>query len=209
MPVRIKPSYDLGSCRLSLEGIKGICERVVRDFPNARFGAIDDIWEIYDETEQTFLEAISSREVLDEFNVSANREADHVNVQVTLGKKEASVCLEASPEYQDWFEHFLIDLRKYLEKPDFYQKLAFTSSTRRWSFEKFSAIMVMSIAPQKFDTSIKFSAPYCRIVIHKRPPNEFMENIKANIVSNIIWALIVFILGVITTLVTTGQIRLW
>jgi hypothetical protein len=45
------------------------------------------------------------------------------------------------------------------------------------------------------------STPYTKIVIRDKPPNAFLENVKANLVSNVIWAILVFILGIIATFV--------
>ena len=209
MPVRIKPVYDLGPCRLFLDGIKGISDRVERDFPNVRYGALDGAWEIYDEPRQTFLDAISQRERLDEITIIAEKEQPSpISLKIILGKKEANVYLVAAPELQDWFEHFLIDLKKHLEKPDFAQLLAYTTSARNKGIGWFSAMVVVATVPGSFNTTLKFSSAYCKIIIHRRPPNEFVENIKVNLVSNLIWAILVFIAGVIVTLLSTGQIRI-
>jgi hypothetical protein len=43
---------------------------------------------------------------------------------------------------------------------------------------------------------------YCQIVLYKRPPNAFIENVKANLVSNLIWVIFVFVTGILFTLVS-------
>ena len=67
MPIRIKPKIDLKPCKINLNGLNGIVERVYNDFPNATFSATDYIWEIYDETKDTFLAEVVNRKVLELF----------------------------------------------------------------------------------------------------------------------------------------------
>ena len=42
------------------------------------------------------------------------------------------------------------------------------------------------------------SSPYGRIIIKKRPPNQFVENVKAGLATNLIW----LIAGVLITMVS-------
>jgi hypothetical protein len=209
MPIRIKPSYDLGPCVLKLDGIKGIITRVIDEFPDARFNATDDVWEIFAEPSEVFLQNISQRKSLESFWVEAEKtNNDLLSLKIVLNKKEANVFLVASPKHQEWFEHFLIDIKKCLDKPDFSQVLAYGATSTGLDIVSFLAATISVTASVSTKANIKFSAPYCKIIIQPNQPSALAENIKANLISNVIWAALVFLAGVIVTLISTGRIRL-
>jgi hypothetical protein len=60
MPVRIKPVHILKPCVIDMVSIKGICKLVDDSFNQARYAAEDGVWEVFDETSEKFLAAISS-----------------------------------------------------------------------------------------------------------------------------------------------------
>lgn len=209
MPIRIKPSYDLGPCILKLDGIQGIITRVTKEFPDARFNATDETWEIFDESSEVFLQNISQRKSLDSFVVEAQKTSpDLFKFDIIFNKRDANVLLVASPKYQEWFEHFLIDIKKYLDKPDFSQLLAYSSSSG-FNLSSVSAFALSTVFSTATKTTILFSAPYCKIIIQPNQSSTLVENIKANLISNMIWVILVFLVGVFVTLITTGQIHLW
>jgi hypothetical protein len=195
MPVRIKPIYDLKPCILNLASIQGIISLVGNNFSITKYSASDGIWEIYDESCDHFKDAISERQTLDSFVVKAVEEfaeefsEDSKELEIIFNENEAKVVLNAHPKHEDWFEHFLIDLKKHLLEPSFSQVVAHENNMRP---ELYLRVLFIR-APLSFAI---FQAPYCKIVIQKKPPNPFVENVKANLFSNLIWAL----LGILLTL---------
>jgi len=170
---------------------------VERDFPNVLYSASDGVWEIYDEPKDSFLNAISTHETLDSFWVKAesNTSDSKKAIEIVFDKHTAKIACIASPEYSHWFEHFMIDLRKHILPPSFAQLVAYGLGEGRFYLR-----LPLLFVP--VDIPLVASAPYCKIVIRKSPPDPFIENIKANLVSNVIWVIIVFLLGVLTTIVT-------
>jgi len=201
MPIRIKPLQKLDPCILTLESLQKITALIESSFPNASdtiaFSASDDIWEIYDERRDSFLNAISGRQKLDSFRVDVKSQGAVEQIEIVFDDKEAKVLCIADPQQANWFEHFMIDLKKCLLPSSFVQFLAYVYGQREITFNfrlLFLTIPYNNPVP-------KISAPYCKIVIQQRPPSPFIENIKANIASNIIWAIFVFIFGIISTIV--------
>lgn len=196
MPIQIKPTHDLGSCVLTLDSIKGIIHLVGAKFRLAEYSANDGVWEIVDEPEAPFLEAISQHDSLDSFYVRARSEQNDkkITLDIVFDEREAKVVCIASPEDQHWFEHFLIDLKKLLLPPTFKQIMIHKLRAGEINFRPYMMGFVTGF-------SATVSTPYTRIVIREKPPNAFLENVKANLVSNVIWAILVFILGVIATFV--------
>ena len=115
---------------------------------------------------------------------------------------EAQVSLKANPNEESWFEHFLIDLRKFLLPPAFSQWISLWAGL--------TADIGIKVLAKNSNTNAFFlnTSPYCRIILRQKTPDPFWENIKANIVSNILWATLVFIVGVLVTLVSTGQLKI-
>lgn len=201
MPIRIKPSLILSPCILTLESIQKITELISNEFPNTsdivNFSASDDVWEIYDEPCTSFLKAITERSKLDSFKVEVKSVGSIHNLLLLFNEKEANVSLEADSQQEHWFQHFLIDLKKCILPPTFTQLAVHVYGQQNFSFGIRLAFFIIPVNP-----SLKISTPYTKIVIHQKPPNPFLENIKANIVSNIIWAVLVFALGAAFTLIT-------
>jgi len=201
MPIRIKPLHKLGPCILTLESLQKITELVSREFSNdwdsVTFSASDGIWEIYGEPRASFLQAIAGRSKLDSFTIEVKSEGSIDKMGLVFNEREAKVTLIADPQHENWFEHFLVDLKKCLLPPSFTQLVVHVYGQQDFSFDIRLAVFAIPINP-----SLKISTPYCKIVIRQKPPSPFVENIKANIVSNIIWAIVVFVLGAVATLVT-------
>lgn len=196
MPIRITPSLNLGPCVLTLEDIKNIADIVEKEFPQAIFSANDKIWQIYGEPKIPFLDAIAHRDTLDTFGIGAKVDLRGKSRDITIlfNDKEASIKLAADPEDETWFEHLVTDIKKHVRPPTFRQIVAYLSKESRLDVRlAFLAIPV--------DLSATLTTPYCKIVIKQKPPDPFVENVKANIVSNIIWTIIVFVLGVAATLI--------
>jgi hypothetical protein len=201
MPIRIKPSHRLSPCVLTLESIKKITELVDQRFSSevdlVSFSATDGLWEIYGEPRETFLQAISERSELDSFVVEVESEGSMDHLGLVFNEKEAKVTLVAAPQNENWFDHFLLDLKKCLLPPSFAQIVVHVFGQQDFSFDIRLLLLASTINPLRM-----VSTPYCRIVIQQKPPNPFIENIKANIAANLIWAIALFLLGALFTFVT-------
>jgi len=202
MPIRIKPVHELRPCLLNLTSIEGLSALVKKEFPSATFSATDTIWEIYDEpSRDEFLKAISSREKLDTFiiktppaSIVSASQSHPKDLELRFTESEAKILFNGNPDDENWFEHFLIDAKKYILSPTFRQLLVYLS-TKNQLYLKLPLLII------PMDIEISAATPYSKIVIHQKAPNPFWENIKANIVSNIIWAILTFALGVIATII--------
>src|SRR5690349_13104880 len=115
-------------------------------------------------------------------------EFEDVSVELIFDEDQAKVICTAKPEDEHWFEHFLIDLKKHVLSPSVKQLIVHKFGTGE-------IYLRFPLAFVPFDTGTVVSTPYCRIIIRQKPPSPFIENIKANLVSNVIWAVVVFILG--------------
>lgn len=181
MPTRITPSVKLRPCNLNLASIEGITALVEREFPESSFAASDGYWEVYDETRDNLLAVISERETLDSFvarGASVDQSSGEVReVTITFNIVDARVDCSAPVRYHDWFEHFMIDLRKHVLPREH---------------------LLMKVLVHAFlnDTEQVVVRPYCKIVLREKAPNPFTENVKANLVSNLIW----LVAGVLFTL---------
>ena len=89
------------------------------------------------------------------------------------------------PDHLEWFEDFVFDLDKYL-KPA-------TLAQRMW--------ILSNELPSPYKVSIPRSR-YCQIVIKRKVPDPFLEGIKVNLVSNLIWAILGVMIGFIAALST-------
>jgi hypothetical protein len=205
MPIRIKSNIDLGPCVITLKGIEGIIALVTSEFPKATFSANDYIWEIFDEKKAVFIPEISAREKLDEFVVSvkspngipASKKGVFEEIRIVFNNEEATVTCKANPSQQAWIEHFLIDLKKHILPPSFSQRIA--NLYREGEIYRNSLAFLGSLAVTSLDGMAKATRiPYSHIVIKETPPSPFIENIKANLVSSIIWASIGAILLLLT-----------
>jgi hypothetical protein len=192
VPIRINPVQKLPPCLLTLESIEGICSRVTRDFPDAAFSAEDGPWEIYDEDAAQFLAEVSKRDELQDFVVCGITTQPARRLEMIFNEEEATVKLQADVDQLDWFEHFLIDIQKFLLKPITSQLLP-----RRGQIGSLPLPYFLMLTSSLFELYLAgVRAKYCRILIRKKPPNPMAENIKANLISNLIW----LILGISFTL---------
>lgn len=200
MPTRIKPVQKLPPCVLTLESLQKITALIESSFPNASdtisFSATDDIWEIFEERRDSFLNEVANREKLDSFTVEVKSQGVVEKMEMVFDEKEAKVVCVANSQQANWFEHFLIDLKKFLLPSSFAQLLVYVYGQKDFTFDLRLAFLAIPVNP-----SLRITTPYCKIVIKQKPPSPFIENIKANIVSNIIWAILVFIFGIIFTVV--------
>ena len=183
MPIRIKPHHILKPCILTLKSIQGIIELVHQDFPTATYTALDECWEIYDESKDVFLDAISHRDKLDSLTIKGKTMSSSITreIELVFSNKEAIINCVAPPENENWFEHFMIDINKQILPPSFAQTMAYV-----YGKNSFYLSLPISLPIG----TMQNSTPYCRIVIHTKPPNSFIENIKANLVSNIVWVVL-------------------
>lgn len=190
MPVRIKPVQNFSPCIITLDGLKGISELIEAEFTDITYSATDGIWEIYNETQEQFFDTIVNREELDSFNLKAEsiEGMEKKSVELIFNESTAQVTFNASPNQERWFQHFLTDLDKYLLRPSLAQLLVHTYENPDVYFR---VPLVFLSVPIRLNN---LAVPYCKIVIQKKPPNPFIENIKANLVSSVIWvALTVFL----------------
>jgi hypothetical protein len=207
MPIRIKPVHDLQPCQLDLESIKGLCDLVEQHFNDARFSAEEGVWEVYDARRDELISAISPRETLDSFTVNAsNNEAIHSGpnavlflekeIKILFSRYQATVKFSGPHDLESWFEHFMIDLKKCLRPPRLRQRVL--AERGEGDYEPLGIAVVSSSAVSWIiKLGLKASSTrYCHIVLHKRPPSPFIENVKANLVSNLIWVVIVFVAGI-------------
>jgi hypothetical protein len=217
MPIRIKPVHDLKPCVLDLESIKEICSLVEQNFNEAIFSGEDGVWEVYNEGKDNFISAISPRETLDSFTVEArnrvvvtktygntvlNTAEIEKDINILFNKYQATVKFSGPHDLENWFEHFMFDLKKHLRAPSFRQRLLAESGKGDYGPLGIT-IPAGSMAAGIIKLGMSSgSARYCQIVLHKRPPSAFIENIKANLVSNLIWVVIVFTAGVAFTFFT-------
>lgn len=202
MPIRIKPSFSLPPCVLYLDGITGICELINLHFEESIYVATDGFWEVYDADAGELLSAIRSHKRLDSLRVSArglkSGSPTHIfsdldaGVTIIFDDVQARVDFEGGIEHQHWLEHFLIDLKKHLSAGTLYQRI-FGSRTVRFE----PGLSIPLFLRIYSGGSVTASTPYCRLVIHKQPPSPFVENIKANLASNLIWSVAVFIGGLL------------
>jgi hypothetical protein len=199
MPVRIRPVHDLGPCTLTLEQIQKISELVEQNFPSVTYSAYDGVWEIYDEPKDPFLLAISQRETLDSLGIKGSGDPSK-EVAIVFNEKEAKVDCTARPEDENWFEHFLFDLRKFIGPPTVRQLTAYLYKDSDAFAPYLAHTSVLFGIPIRINTSAIIATPYCRIVIRQKPPSQLVENIKANLISNIIWVVIVFVSGALFAL---------
>lgn len=174
-----------------------------KHFSTVKFSAQDKFWEIYDEEELTsFIEAISSRLRLDYFSVEGyekesgtvvfGEKIEHGSMQgvisvpdklirsihIHFDQDRAKVRCDISPDQLEWFEHFMIDLTKCLNPATFGQVFRLVGDKLPYPYTIF--------LPQ---------IPYSRILIKQKTPDPFVEGIKVNLISNLIWAVLGVMIG--------------
>lgn len=230
MPIRIKPVIDVGPCVLDLDSIKQICDLVTTELSDVRFSADDDTWEVYDATKDEFITAITPRERLDSFVIVASTAAQASStgstsssgdtapstgtiertVEITFNQYQATIKFTGGQQHERWFSHLVTDVRSHLKAPRFQQRLSTASTGEQRRDEPLSALPTL-IIPGVSSTLAEFifgyamkagTLPYSLIILHRQPPNPLWENIKANIISNIIWvilaAVVLYALGALT-----------
>ena len=176
MPIRITPIHQFSQCTLDLNSLRGIVERLERDFPASKYSARDVIWQIFDEPAESFLLEISNRKKLDSFEAQTDFHNSR-RLTIHFDEEHSQITLDAPPDHEDWFQHFLIDIQKYIHQLSFAQLfLNFLGASLAYS----------SIAG--FRASV--TSPRSKIIIQARLKNPFTESIKANLVSNLIWVII-------------------
>jgi len=131
------------------------------------------VWEILDEPAEVFLAEIRKRKKLDSFKAqTAFRNCRKIDL--VFDEEHAQISLQAPPDGHEWFEHFLIDIRKNVHRPSF-----------RQFWMSFMSGLVFPGSSGGLSVS-----PRSAIVIQGSSPNPLVENIKANLVSNAIWAIL-------------------
>jgi hypothetical protein len=200
VPERINPNYDLGPCLLDLTSLEEITDLVSKNFAISRFSAVDDTWEVYDERRERFLEAIADREGLQSFSAKAetgddDRPSEKRYLSMVFDEEEAKLSFVADPKQLHWFEHFMFDLRKHIHPPQFVQRLAHAYRNKDVIAILLSAALV--IPPTGGVPLAESNIPYSRIVIREKEPNPLAQSIKANLISSLIWAIIVIIVTII------------
>jgi len=194
MPERIKPKYDFGPCRLNRASIERITALITEYLPSALFTAEEGIWETYDENRGELLKAIAPRKRLDAFRARAEDETSGRArvVELAFTPTEASLTSTLSPVDQDWLEHLIIDVRKALLRPSLPQRLAVLAregKTGGGGFLTATAFAAALAVTFQYATAPR-RAPYSRIILNEVPPSPFIANVKANLVSNLIWLLL-------------------
>ena len=216
MPVRIKPVHDFGPCVLDLDGIKNICALVDKDFPNPKYSAEDDMWEVYDESSANFIDLIQTHKKLDSFVVSAtntsvlNLASQPIQPDKTLklifNQYQATLKFTGDESLKRWLNHFFNDLKELIHPPTFRQLI--NTQKRGGDLEPISLPKTVFITSASaiisglIDKGISMaltgnSAPYCKIIIQKKEPNQFWNDVKTGLVTNIIWV----ILGSVGTII--------
>lgn len=196
MPVRVNPVQHFGPCILTLASLKGICDRVLVDFPSAKFNGTDGVWEIFDEGMDVFIDEVSRRERLDSFTVKASNSSKRSSLKIIFDGQIAQVTLQDGSDAMYWFEHFLIDIRSHLLKPSLRQSLSRPMTGESANFEY--SLPGLAMVPFFLFGALSSTSRHCTIVIKENPPSPRVENIKANLISNVIW----LILGVVLALIS-------
>lgn len=187
MPIRIKPHYDLKPCILDLSSIEEISDILVKYFPDVKFSANRGALQIYDEPKDSFIKYISNYDSIDSFSVEgqSNIEGSILVIKMVFDEEHASVSFVGSLEHNNWIEHFITDVKKKLHEPSLRQKFS-------------------NIFREGYDTNNPYKTfrPYCKIVLKKKQASLLIENIKANILSNIIWVILGMIILYILQLIS-------
>lgn len=187
VPERITPKHDFGPCVLNRASIEQIAEILTSEF-DALFKGQDGIWEVYDEPRDGFLAAIRSRRRLDLFEARALMKDHEFGVTLSFNATEAEVRCNLPPVWQNRLEHLIHDVHKCLLPPTFFQRIALIMRDGRWSA---AASMISAVARMSIEyVTAPSTGPYAQIILEKQPPNPMWENVKANLLSNVIWAML-------------------
>ena len=188
MPIRIKPTQEFKPCVITLDSIKEMISLIENEFDSITFSATDGIWEIYDEPKEGFLNHISQRETLDSLKMLGITTQDNSEIEIVFDESSAFAKFIAPPSKDRWFQHFLGDIKNHLLRATFAQTLIYSFNV---SDVYFRLPLLLFAVPVRFNN---LSVPYCNIIIQKQPPNPFIENIKANLVSSVIWVVLTVLL---------------
>ncbi len=183
MPIRIKPHYDLKPGVLNLSSIEEITNILTKSFNEVKFSAKIGNLQIYDENRDSFIEYISKYDSIESFSAEGqgNIDGSILNIKIIFDKEQAGVLFDGSIDHNDWIEHFIFDVKKQLYEPSLDQRISIflKEETEDGSINPYRNVR-----------------PYSRIIL-KQKKSQLIENIKANILSNIIWAMLgMFILYV-------------
>jgi len=180
-----------------------LTEVMTSNLPSAVFAAEEGIWEIYDELRPTFLTALRPRKRLDAFRAHAEDLSSGRSrfVELAFTSTEAALTSTLEPDDESWLEHLIIDLRKALLSPSFSQRLAVAAREGKRGGGGLVLAASFNFAIESVTTPRR--APYARIVLDEPEPSAFIENVKANLVSNLIWLL----LGIAATVVVQWLVR--
>jgi len=190
MPVHIKPVIDLGPCTLDRESVEKIIGIVEQSFQVSSFSGYQDIWEVYDEPGDSFLNIISRREKLDGFRIFArNKDGDSKELEIVFDQEEAKISLKASPSESEWFKHFQLDLQEAILAPSMAQL-----ATHRYGQGNLTFTVGLVVMP---NIALSSSVPYCRILLRRKALNPFIESVKSGIVANFFWLIITASVGAI------------
>ena len=230
MPIKIKPVRDLGPCTLDLDGIKGICSLLDKEFKDVRYIAEDDIWSVFDEPCHTFIEAISQREKLDGFTAETPPFLDSSRVRVEA----------------DFIENLIIHPT---QENNLDSQLSASQSSRnqhgkkiKLVFNREEAKVIFDIQPQDQDwldhflldlnkffspptllqkfggfplplmlvdntLVISFEQPRCHIFLKKKEPNQRLIGIGDDIIASLFYDFLKFIVAAIVTLIAAWILR--
>lgn len=191
MPQRVNPTHDFGPCTLNRESIERITEILMREFPSVQFAAEDGIWEVYDEKRKPFLAALTNKKRLDVFRAAANA-VDSVgefnDMRIAFDATQAMFRWTVHISEQHRVEHVIQDIRMCLLPASLTQRVALMTRGGRW-LGATSFVSAVTRLPVTFLSTLS-TGPYSSIILEKRQPNPFWKSIRANLVSNAIWAIL-------------------
>ena len=126
-------------------------------------------------------------------SAQGNVEGNPLKLQLEFSEKQAKVIFDAIPEQETWIEHFLIDLKKQLIPQSLLQKIS----------GYLDGYFLLDSDGKS--TPLGCIRPYSRFILKQEPQSFLIENIKANLLSNIIWV----ISGMIILYIIQGVIKIF
>ena len=223
MPVRIKPVRDLGPCTLNLEGIKGICALMDREFGRVSYAAEDDIWIVYNEPSTSFLHMIGGRDKLDALTVEAPPPPPESAIKIEAGSIERLVIGS---------EQGLMGVPEATANVSGGTNIPTIRKSVKLVFNKDEAKVILDIDPDDKDwldhflldlnkhlgpptflqgfggfpipilfvggaAVIPIEQPYCHIALKPRQPNQRLIGIGDNIAANVLYDVLKIAIGAI------------
>lgn len=224
MPVRIKPIHNLDPCTLNLEGIKGICALIDKEFGHGSYAAEDDIWIVYDESSIPFLDIIDGRDRLDSFTVVAPPPPPESAIKIEARSIE-NLVIGSEKNFMGTPET-IINVGEGVNKSNAEKtvKLVFSKDKAQVIFDidpadkdwldHFLLDLNKHIGPPSFlqrfggfpipilfvgggAAVIPIEQPYCRIVLKPNQPNQRLIGIGDNIAANVIYDILKVAIGAI------------